>query len=273
MLDINAPISDAVPWAGSSGSITVAQLLSGSSGLVGLLPDLLYVPYSCQWVPTEELEKCGETIAASADDDADVVAPDTEFRYGGAQWQVAGAIAETVSGKTWAELIEEIYVEPCGVDSIGYISLGAVFDPTPGYPTRFNGDPDALAPTENPNIEGGAYSDSGDYADLLLMHLRGGMCEGGEVLSQASLDTMWQDRIGPTYDGDANDDPGTGYGMGWWIDRETGRVSDPGAFGTVPWLDLDDGYGAYLVIEDSTEVGLELAGLIEDLVHTAVTGA
>jgi hypothetical protein len=60
--------------------------------------------------------------------------------------------------------------------------------------------------------------------------------------------------------------------MGWWVDRETGRISDGGAFGTVPWLDLDDGYGVYLVIEDTSQTGGELAERIEDLIHTTVVG-
>lgn len=40
----------------------------------------------------------------------------------------------------------------------------------------------------------------------------------------------------------------------------------------MPWLDLDDGYGAYLVIEDSSTVGGELADIIEEMVHDAVVG-
>ena len=55
------------------------------------------------------------------------------------------------------------------------------------------------------------------------------------------------------------------------MDRVTGRISDGGAYGSVPWLDLDDGYGAYLVIEADSGTGAELSGLLEEVVHTAVT--
>ena len=272
LVDINAPISEQVDWAGDQTEVTPAQLVSNSSGLVGLGPNLLYPPYICQWIGDEELENCGATVLASPADDEDTISPDTEFRYGGAQWQVAGAVAETLSGKPWATLINEIYNEPCGLDSLGYINLGQVpGDGGFGYPTAFNGDPDGVEPTENPNIEGGAYVTTGDYGTLLLMHLQGGMCGDTQVLTQESLDTMHADRIVTAYEGDAGG-PGTGYGMGWWIDRETGRISDGGAFGTVPWLDLDDGYGAYLVIEDSSTVGGELADIIEEMVHDAVVG-
>ena len=103
-------------------------------------------------------------------------------------------------------------------------------------------------------MEGGAYITPGDYAELLLMHLRGGRCGDAQVLSQEALDRMHTDRIGPEYGGTTQ--MGGGYGMGWWVDRETGRISDPGAYGSIPWIDLDGGYGAYLVIEADTTTGL-----------------
>ena len=58
--------------------------------------------------------------------------------------------------------------------------------------------------------------------------------------------------------------------MGWWVDRETGRISDGGLYGTVPWLDLEDGYGAYLVVEADSLTGNALADLLYDVVEVAV---
>lgn len=271
LLDIDAPISTYLDWGSGNPDVTVAQLLSNSSGLVGLLPNPAYSPYVCQFMATGTLQGCGEQIFTTPDDDADIVAPDTEFRYGGAQWQVAGAVAEAVSGKPWAQLIDEIYVQPCGLDRLAFnnhfTQLGTVsFD----YPDAFDADPGTLTATDNPNMEGGMYTDADDYAALLLMHLRGGECDGGRVLSQAALDTMHADRIGTVYGGQAL--PGTGYGMGWWVDRATGRINDPGAYGSVPWLDLADGYGAFLVIEADTATGAELAGQLYDVVDAAILG-
>jgi CubicO group peptidase (beta-lactamase class C family) len=269
LLDIDKPVAAVAPWGSAHPTITPAQLLSNSSGLVGLLPNPGYPPYVCQYLPAGTMQDCAATIFTTPGDDADVVAPDTQFRYGGAQWQVAGAVAEIASGKPWAELIDETYLQPCGLETLGYnnhfTQLGAVsFE----YPTSFNGDPATLAPTDNPNMEGGAYLAPRDYAKLLLMHLRGGRCDVNEVLSQSALDRMHADRIGPVYGGDAA--PNTGYGMGWWVDRASGRISDPGAYGTVPWLDLADGYGAYLVLEADAGTGNALANLLYDVVDRAV---
>ncbi|MDJ0771745.1 MAG: serine hydrolase domain-containing protein [Ilumatobacter sp.] len=270
LLDVDAPIADVVDWGAGNPEITPAQLVSNSSGLVGLGPDPTYGPYLCQFLTAGTIQECAESIFATPDDDADVIPPDTEFRYGGAQWQVAGALAEVAAGRSWAELIDEIYVQPCGLEALGYnnhfTQVGTSgFD----YPTAFDADPSTLIDTANPNMEGGAYVTTGDYGKLLLMHLRGGMCDGGRVLSEESVDRMHADRIADAYDGSAG--AATGYGMGWWIDRETGVISDGGAYGSVPWLDLDDGYGAFLVIEADSGLGGQLAEQLADVVHAAAT--
>ena len=43
--------------------------------------------------------------------------------------------------------------------------------------------------------------------------------------------------------------------------------------GAVPWLDLEDGYGAYLVLEADSELGHRLAEQLWDLIEVAVTGS
>ncbi|HAI63655.1 MAG TPA: hypothetical protein DDY35_11295 [Acidimicrobiaceae bacterium] len=270
LLDINAPVADVAEWGAGNPDITPAQLLSNSSGLIGLLQDLAYGPYVCQWDYSQNLQDCAAQIMTTPDDDTDIIAPDTGFNYGGAQWQVAGAVAEAASGKTWAELIDEIYVQPCGLKTFGFNSHylqieGAGFDHPPG----FDSNPGQLADTANPHIEGGAYSNSRDYARLLLMHLQDGRCGDTQILTSESLATMHADRIADAYDGDAYS-PGTGYGMGWWVDRESGRISDGGAFGSTPWLDLDDGYGVHLLTESNSGTSGELAALLYDVIDDAI---
>ena len=110
------------------------------------------------------------------------------------------------------------------------------------------------------------YVTTGDYGKLLLMHLQDGMCGDTQVLSTDALAQMHGDRAAAVYDSEV------GYGMGWWVDRDNGRISDGGAYGSVPWLDLEDGYGAFLVIEKTSDVGQNLAGLLYDPVEAAVGG-
>lgn len=270
LLDIDAPVPDVVEWGTSNSAITPAQLLSNSSGLVGVLPELEYPPYLCMWEFEGTLEDCARHIFTTPDDDADVVPPDTEFRYGGGQWQVAGAVAEIASGKSWAELIDDIFVTPCDVPSLGYNNhYRQIGEIGPVYPPGFDG-PASLRPTSNPHIEGGAYITPRDYATLLLMNLRDGYCGDERVLSTEALARMHEDHT-TVYPG-ATQSP-TGYGMGWWIDHETGRLTDPGAYGTTPWLDLEDGYGAYLVVEATNAMGNELAAELYAPVEEAMTAA
>jgi CubicO group peptidase (beta-lactamase class C family) len=270
LLDINAPVADVAEWGAGNPDITPAQLLSNSSGLIGLFQDLFYGPYLCQWDYLQNLQDCAAQIMTTPDDDTEIIAPDTGFNYGGAQWQVAGAVAEAASGKTWAELIDEIYVQPCGLETFGFNShVLQIEDAGSDHPPGFDSNPGQLAETANPNLEGGAYSNSRDYARLLLMHLQDGRCGDTQILTPESLATMHADRIAEAYDGDAYS-PGTGYGMGWWVDRESGRISDGGAFGSTPWLDLADGYGVHLLTESNSGISGELAGLLYDVIDDAV---
>lgn len=274
VLDIDAPISEIVGEAwGTGGSDdtladrTIAQMLSQSAGMVGLA-DATYAPYICQFFIEEEIETCGAAIYSTPDDDGDVFEPDSQWEYGGAQWQLAGAVAEFASGESWNELVQRIYVDPCRLsDGFGYnnhwITLGAS---STDYPIDFDGDLSLLDSTDNPHMEGGVYSTVADYSELLLMHLRGGVCPDGQVLSQAALDVMHADRIGPVYGGEARN-PDNGYGIGWWVDRTNGQVFNDGAFGAQAWLDLDEGYGVYLVVETGSRIGQDLKEQLQPVVH------
>ncbi len=279
VLDLDRPIADLTGWqpedpSTATASVTVAQLLSNSSGFVGLGPTALYAPYTCQFDVDDDLERCGEAIFTTAADDRDVVVPDTEFRYGGGQWQVAGAVAEAVTGSSWDDLLAETYVEPCGIDSLGFTNQWAQFGPfTFEYPDEFDGDPAALARTANPNIEGGAYLTAPDYAELLLMQLRAGRCGDTRALSAESVERMHTDRVIERYGPTGN--PGLGgYGLGWWVRAPAdGYVTDPGAYGAVPWLELADGYGVYLVVEENLLVGFDLASELGEPIDRAIDAA
>jgi CubicO group peptidase (beta-lactamase class C family) len=252
LLDVDAPIGTYVAgrWGEEKAAITVAQLLSNSSGLVGLIEGPLYEPYRCQYSPAGALTSCAREIY-EADDADDVVPPDTRFRYGGAQWQLAGGIAEVVSGKSWAELVRETYAGPCGTKSLGYanpFSSGSGFR----YPSWFQGDTASLPSTLNPNIEGGAYITVEDYGKILLLHLRGGLCGDARVLSEGAVRRMREDRIGAVYGGETGLPGLEGYGLGWWIERaDDGVAASPGLYGAIPWIDERRGYGAFIAIEGS----------------------
>ncbi len=271
LLDLDKPISTYLgAWGQHKTDITLAQLLSNSSGMVGLSDDPTYGSYLCQYLYFGTLEDCGNAIY-TAKDDVDRVPPDSKFRYGGGQWQLAGAIAEVVSGRKWADLVEETYRKPCGLAVLGYsnhfsdaFNAGGGVQAAFGYPPFFHGDVADLPVTQNPNLEGGAYTTVTDYGEILLMHLRKGACSGGRVLSEAAVARMQGDRIGEVYGGTTPDPTLPGYGLGWWVSRqEPGYVADPGAYGAMPWLDLPRGYGAMILLEAEATLGAKARLLLK----------
>lgn len=264
VVDLDAPLAEQVSWTGGNTTISLAELMSSQSGLVGLAGvnnDPAYPPYLCQFLTAGTLAACAQQIDTTPDDDRDTVPPGDEFRYGGAQWQVAGGAATDISGKSWGELLDEYLVSPCGLDSLGYTNHWAEFGTGFDYPAaQFDGDPADLPVTDNPSMEGGLYIDPIDYAELLLMHLRGGSCGDTEVVDPALIERAHTNQLA--------DGVGS-YGFGWFVD-DANTINDPGAFGSVAWLDLDDGVGAWLVIEDTSETGGAMIDELEPLLRTAL---
>jgi CubicO group peptidase (beta-lactamase class C family) len=281
LVDLDAPIGQYLSgWTpGGKPELTLAQLLSNSAGLVGLVDNPLYRPYACQYRDRGTLSECAKSIY-TADDGDDREAPDTAFRYGGGQWQLAGGIAEAVSGKSWSELVVETYAEPCDAAEMGYTNqfskagqaggIGAALE----YPEFFQADPANLPATDNPNVEGGLFITAEHYGKLLLMHLRGGSCANGRVLSEEAVARMQVDRILEEYNGSTAGMAGTanggmgleGYGLGWWIDRvHVGVFADPGVYGAFPWLDLRRQYGGFLVLEADGSTGAALWASVKAL--------
>lgn len=274
VLDLDEPISTYLSplYGDHKTDITLGQLLSNSSGMVGLIDDPTYPDYLCQYLGADNMANCTKVIY-QADDAADRVAPDTAWRYGGGQWQLAGGIASAVTGKSWATLVDETYA-PCALTTLGYNNhyaqalFGGGVDAALNYPDFFEGNPDNLEPTANPNVEGGGYADVRSYGEILLMHLRGGMCPNGRALSEASVAAMQEDRIGRVYGGSTLDPELPGYGLGWWVSRDQpGLVADAGAFGALPFIDNANGYAVMVIFEANPTASVGLRARLQPIVE------
>lgn len=272
LLDLQQPLEDFLGWESTYPNVTTADLISNSSGLVGLFPDLTFAPYMCQWRPAGTLLDCGRSIFTATEAASEVIPPQTAFRYGGGQWQVAGAVAEAVSGKSWDRLFEEIYGEPCGLESSGFSNpfAGSPQSALLNYPTEFDGDPGTLPPTRNPSMEAGLYTTTGDYGKLLLMQLREGLCGENFVMSANAVERMQANQIELAWGG-KTESLWQGYGYGWWVDTEReGWLTDPGAYGAVPWLDLPRGYGAMIIVEANIGLGSALGDAVLPSIEAAI---
>lgn len=257
LLDFDEPISTYLAeWGKYKENITLAQMFSNSSGMIGLTDNPIYARYLCQYMTVVgTLAECAKMIYAT-DDQIDLKTPDTEFHYGGGQWQLAGGIGEVMAKKKWSDLVAETYIEPCGAATLAYTNqyqqatLSTLGTGAVSYPDFFSGDPSTLPMTDNPSVEGGAYIAAEDYGKILLMHLRKGLCGSERVLSEAAVQRMQTDRIGEVYQGKTSSEVLQGYGLGWWIDRENrGVVVDPGAYGAVSYLDVGRNYGVFIAVQ------------------------
>lgn len=202
--------------ARGKGGMTIQQLFSHTSGFPG------------QSVQGYERE-FGLSLVASVDSIAARVPlinrPGTFFDYGEVSMQVAGRIAEVVSGKGWNALFNEKIAQPCGMTSTSY-----------GFGI-------------NPIIGGGAKSSANDYLKFLSMILNKGSYKGKRVLSEVSVDAMERSQIGAA---DISFSPYPPallstrgmYGLGLWRDltgsgEQLIEASSPGLFGAHPWMNRD----------------------------------
>jgi CubicO group peptidase (beta-lactamase class C family) len=246
--DVERPIENYLPWEGVYGDRTIVHLLSNTSGIPGLVSLVLGGPdgpHSCQLDTDTLLELCAEIIYST--ELTGTLPPETKFDYGGSQWQLAGGVAEQVSNKSWRQAFDEYIAEPCRLEVFQYGNLGVDWSILGFDTAAWTGNPDSLTGLDNPSIEGGAISNLQDYARLLLMHLRNGKCDEGQVMSPTSVDTLQLDRT--------SDLPGNftdfSYGMGWWISQTLpGVVMDPGLYGSIGWLDTERGIGGFVAIDD-----------------------
>ncbi len=263
LLELDRPIAEYLDWGDHHPTVTMRQILSMMSGLpVRFSTSDACFPFQCECDPGTSVQECGRTVFQ---DEGLWIAPGLEFRY--SEWQLAGAVAEIVSNVSWAELVREKLVAPCGLENTGYGS--GIYGE---YLEVFDGDPANLPETDNPRLAGGAYTTVNDYGNVLLMHLREGLCGEERVLSPDMVQAMQEDLVP---EGVAMPDwrpEAVNYGMGWWkYETHPGLLIDSGAFGARAILHPGEDWGAIMIIETTTAQGHELFKRLVPAIRAALT--
>ncbi|GAA3958993.1 serine hydrolase domain-containing protein [Mucilaginibacter dorajii] len=204
------------------GGITISQCLSHLTGVRA--PDL---KESLQEM--RQMNSMDEAIQNIADMPMEGK-PGTVFRYSNTGLQIAGAIIEKISGKSFETLFAERIAQPLNMINSDF-GKGAVALPA-----------------------GGAYSTPNDYLNFLAMILNKGMFNGKRILSEKSIIDMQINRItanikvaySPAEASNA------GYGFGEWVLKVPGThkssfISSPGLFGSFPWVNNDKHYAAFMM--------------------------
>lgn len=205
------------------GKPTIRQLFSHSSGFPGSeTADYLSSR-------TMTLEEVANTIAQTESFEYE---PGKGFAYGGVSMQIAGRIAEVVTGKSWNQAFREYLAAPLGLTQ-----------------TTF-----CLNSASNPRIAGGACTSPKDLMILAEFILNKGKHQGKQIISANTMEELWKDQtnkapqldspypINPKY----NNPYGAQiiyYGIGTWQDiynpntQYQEQISGAGAFGTYFWMD------------------------------------
>lgn len=189
LIDLDRPVQHYVPWfvtadAERSKKMTVRMLVTHSSGLpTGGDVSFFYKEtglhdYMREVVPTLPV----------------LFAPGSAYSYGNHALNIAGFVAETVTGVKFADLMQEMLFDPLEMTQTTYHPLRAMtqplalphdrdaegnltvakqfFDNSASYPSYY------------------AFSSIKDLTNFALMHLHDGMFNGKQHLSAASIQEM-----------------------------------------------------------------------------------
>lgn len=226
---ISRYLSDVPPDAAA---ITLRQLLSFTSGQGGLagLEDV-------RQPPDIALGESARRILARPLSSK----PGTVFQYGSGALQVAGAIAERTSGKSWARLFKERLAGPLGM-----------MRTTWSHPFHLKLGPERVT---NPSLQGGLVTTAADYGRFLTMIAGDGEFEGQRILSReavAEMEKLQTNGVRLIMPRGRSADI-AGYAIGNWCERvaTSGKctlVSSPGALGAYPWIDRERNvYGIFFM--------------------------
>ncbi|WP_373549284.1 serine hydrolase [Haliscomenobacter sp.] len=205
------------------GKPTIRQLFSHSSGFPGSETEDYLTSR------TMTLEEVANTIAQTENFDYE---PGKGFAYGGVSMQIAGRIAEVVTGKSWNQAFREYLADPLGLTQ-----------------TIF-----CLNSASNPRIAGGACTSPKDLMILAEFILNKGKHQGKQIISANTMEELWKDQTNkapqlasPYPDSPKYNNPYGAqtiyYGIGTWQDiynpttQYQEQISGAGAFGTYFWVD------------------------------------
>ena len=205
-LRLDDPVEKYLPWfkakpAGDDdGVITIEQLLSHTSGLQREAGD----HWTTFAFPTE-----AELKARYSDRQA-AFAPDTRWKYSNLAFAVAGLVVEQVTGRKWADYVQQQILTPLGMTSTSVDQNVAGL--TVPYMRRLpDGSRDVLPFVDARGMAAatGMTSNVDDLARFVSAQFRRGPRSGGQILSAGSwremhrvraVDETWQSGSGLGFD-------------------------------------------------------------------------
>lgn len=236
--------------------ITIRDLLTHTSGLPGGYPEgaaNLYV---------QRHLSLAESVLLNSQRPLEFE-PGSKWAYCNAGIDTLGRIVEVASGKSFETFLAERLFQPLGMVDTTFYPVESQLPRIPPVYDRKDGElvPAASlilglpAHPRHPVPAGGLYSTAADLARFYRMTLNGGVADGKQLISAASLAEMTKLQTGDLTCGFV---PGMGFGYGFAFVREPqgvtamlspGTYGHGGAFGTQGWIDPQRGVFVILLIQ------------------------
>ncbi len=236
-----------------AGASTVRQLLSHTSGIFGNDGP----PEAVKLIRSFDLsvQTSAEGILARPL----AYEPGTKYSYGGASFEVAGAIAEKVSGMEYEAYMRKVLLDPLGLKDTFFRTskdvsarVPAMYSSKDGVLTRaptFADRPGKRGPREGGFVlvAGGIYSTADDCIRFLRMHLDQGESGGKRVLSERMAREMRTKQTGSL---------AANYGLGWNL-HPNGAIGHGGAYGTDLWFHPGHDVAVAVMIQNPRAQGFQ----------------
>lgn len=211
-VDLDVPISHYLKAFAnqSSGAITTRQLLSHTSGYSTLQGN------EAASDPVDDKEALSRHVDRIAGW-TPAYEPGTKWEYSNANYQIAGALIEAVSGRGFASYIRTEILDPIGMTH-SFVADGQIHDEMarghrPWFGTKHAMEPDRTNLVTAP--QGGVIASAKDLAQYLAIMMNA----EDDVISSESKAAMLRP-AGPV---------SPHYGLGWFLSSETGTAFHSGS--------------------------------------------
>jgi len=226
-LRLNAAIREYLPdfdVAEFGRAITVADLLHHTSGLDDYSGDAFDLGETAfaRLTPESHLRWLNNTSALRK--------PGTRFEYNNSGYALLALLIERLSGQSYREFVQERLFDPVGMASTQVMDL--LSKPIAGAVTGYSSaDGEATVSATPSQITG----DGNIFSNIDDMLAWCSALHRGQPLSHSALERMWTSA--KLDSGEAIDEDGEGYGLGWFVDHDTGDVFHSGSWsGTATYI-------------------------------------
>ncbi len=253
--ELDCPISEYLPWLtlaedDAARHITLRMLLSHTSGL----------PTDAEHFGPRDPGGLERFVREEAPGYSLLAPPGTLWAYSNVGLNIAGYLAEAVSGLPYTELMQQLLFDPLAMRRTTFDPLVAMTYPlAQAHERNCYGElavQHQFAENTGHHPGGFALSTALDLANFAILHLNQGCFREQRLLSPASIAAMHRKQVSLI------DDSEEGYGLTFYTDTYRGqpRVSHGGAIST---------YGSHLMLLPQAGIGIVLLTNRADGIHLA----